>query len=164
MKYTGQSVPHESARGHVTGTARYTEDLILRHPGCLYAWPVMSPHARALVVRVDMSAALDEPGVVTTLVADDAPGEANSGPNRHDEPLFPMEVMHHRQPVAWVLATSLEAAKRGTDRVDVEYRPAGSDLDHRRGNPGGQLPRRAHSNLSRRFGFCDREQRSAASR
>src|SRR4051794_33370435 len=50
-------------------------------------------------------------------------GEGNSGPNRHDEPLFPVEVMHHLQPVAWVLGTTLEAAKRGAARVHVDYRP-----------------------------------------
>ena len=123
MKYVGTSVPHESAVAHVTGTALYTEDLVSRYPGCLYAWPVMSPHARALVIRIDASPALSEAGVITTLTATDAPGEANSGPNRHDEPLFPEEVMHHRQPVAWVLGETLEAAKKGAARVQVEYRP-----------------------------------------
>jgi xanthine dehydrogenase large subunit len=83
----------------------------------------MAPHAHALLVRVDAPAALAEPGVVATLTADDVPGEGNSGANRHDEPLFPNEVMHHSQPVAWVLAETLEAAKLGAARVQAEYRP-----------------------------------------
>ena len=33
MKRTGQPLPHESARGHVTGEALYTDDLLGRYPG-----------------------------------------------------------------------------------------------------------------------------------
>ena len=32
-----KAVPHESARGHVTGEALYTDDLGLRFPGLLHA-------------------------------------------------------------------------------------------------------------------------------
>src|ERR1700694_1591841 len=110
MKAVGQSVPHEGARGHVTGEALYTDDLLRRFPGILHAWPVMSPHAHAEVVSIDAAPALAVAGVVTTLGADDVPGEGDSGPNRHDEPLFPSEVLFHGQPVAWVLGESLEAA------------------------------------------------------
>ena len=42
-------VPHESARGHVTGDALYTDDLCGRFPDLLHAWPVLAPHAHALV-------------------------------------------------------------------------------------------------------------------
>ena len=34
MTITGQPVPHESARGHVTGSALYTDDLIARFRTC----------------------------------------------------------------------------------------------------------------------------------
>src|SRR5207302_3721132 len=43
--------------------------------------------------------------------------------NRHEEPLFPTEVMYHRQPIAWVLGETLDAAQRGAARVDVSYQP-----------------------------------------
>ena len=56
------------------------------------------------------------------LTGEDVPGEGDSGTNRHDEPLFPAEVMFHHQPVAWVLAETLEAARLGAARVRVEYR------------------------------------------
>ena len=113
--------PHESARGHVTGEALYTDDLLVRFPGVLHAWPVTAPHAHAMVASLDVSPALEEDGVLTTLVAADVPGEGNSGANRHDEPLFPSEVMYHQQPVAWVLAETLEAAQRGAARVAARY-------------------------------------------
>jgi xanthine dehydrogenase large subunit len=122
MSLSGQAVPHESARGHVTGEALYTDDLAARFPGILHAWPVLAPHAHALVVRLDASPAMREPGVAATLTSSDVPGEGDSGSNRHDEPLFPSEVMYHSQPIAWVLGETLEAAKLGAARVEVEYR------------------------------------------
>ncbi|MBI3207641.1 MAG: xanthine dehydrogenase molybdopterin binding subunit [Candidatus Solibacter usitatus] len=121
MSIIGKALPHESAQGHVTGEALYTDDLCGRFPNLLHAWPVMSPHAHARLEEIDVTPALDEPGVVATLTESDAPGEADSGPNRHDEPLFPKEVLHHLQPVAWVLGETLEAARLGAGRVRAHY-------------------------------------------
>jgi xanthine dehydrogenase large subunit len=123
MTAAGKPVPHESAQAHVTGEALYTGDLAGRFPNLLHAWPVCAPHAHARVVQIAAEPALEEPGVVATLTGADVPedGEANSGPNRHDEPLFPTEVMFHGQPVAWVLGETLEAARLGAARVKVAY-------------------------------------------
>src|SRR5437016_5423620 len=118
-----EGLPHESARGHVTGGALYTDDLFGRFPKLLHAWPVTAPHAHARVTSLDATPALAEAGVLTTLTAADVPGEGDSGPSRRDEPLFPGEVMFHRQPVAWVLGETLDAAQRGAARVRVEYEP-----------------------------------------
>src|SRR6516225_1588621 len=100
MKIVGTMEPHESAQEHATGGALYTDDLCLDFPGLLHAWPVCAPHAHALLKALDTSAALEQGGLVAVLTGSDAPGEADSGPNRHDEPLFPAEVMFHRHPVA----------------------------------------------------------------
>jgi xanthine dehydrogenase large subunit len=123
LKIAGRPVPHESALEHVTGEALYTDDLLLRFPRALHAWPVLAPHAHALVKALDVSAAFSEPGVATVLTANDVPGEGDSGANRHDEPLFPNEVTYHSQPMAWVLGETLDAAQRGASRVSVEYEP-----------------------------------------
>jgi xanthine dehydrogenase large subunit len=123
MKLGGSPLPHESAEGHVTGAALYTDDLVGRFPGTLHAWPVMAPHAHARVIELDVRPALRHAGVVATLTGSDVPGEGNSGANRHDEPLFPDEVLYHGQPVAWVLGETLEAARRGASRVAVRYEP-----------------------------------------
>ncbi|MEO5742612.1 MAG: xanthine dehydrogenase molybdopterin binding subunit, partial [Vicinamibacterales bacterium] len=123
MKIAGTPVPHESARGHVTGEALYVDDLCGRYPNLLHAWPVCAPHAHALVGGLDAARALEEPGVMTVLTRADVPGEGDSGANRHDEPLFPTEVLFYDQPIAWVLAETVEAAQRGAARVKVEYEP-----------------------------------------
>jgi xanthine dehydrogenase large subunit len=122
-RYAGQLLPHESARGHVTGDALYTDDLGGRFPGLLHAWPVTAPHAHARVTALDATPALSEAGVVTVLAGADVPGEGDTGAARHDEPLFPSEVVFHSQPVAWVLGETLEAARRGAGRVTVTYAP-----------------------------------------
>src|SRR5262245_45867891 len=117
MNPVGREISHESATGHVTGRALYTDDLLARFPNLLHAWPVLAPHAHAEVLSIDPAPALAVPGVVTVLTADDVPGEGDSGPARHDEPLFPKEVLHHHQPVAWVLGESAEAGRMGAELV-----------------------------------------------
>ncbi|MFK7985514.1 MAG: xanthine dehydrogenase molybdopterin binding subunit [Sandaracinaceae bacterium] len=122
----GRAISHESAEGHVTGKALYTDDLVTRYPGCLHAWPVQVPHARATVKKIDPAAALAHPGVVTVLTAEDVPGENDTGAARRDEPLFPTEIVHWGQAVCWVLADNEEAAKiaAGKVEVEVEVKPA----------------------------------------
>ena len=53
MTIAGTPLPHESSRGHVTGDALYTDDLVGRFPNLLHAWPVLAPHAHALVTLLD---------------------------------------------------------------------------------------------------------------
>ncbi|MCA9701111.1 MAG: molybdopterin-dependent oxidoreductase, partial [Myxococcales bacterium] len=119
--HVGKALSHESAVGHVTGEARYTDDLLDRYPGALHGWPVQSPHAHARVRSIDVGAAKARVGVVEVLTAAHVPGENQVGAVRHDEPLFPDEVQHEGQPVAWVLGETLEAAREGAAAVVVDY-------------------------------------------
>ena len=89
----GIEMPHESADLHVTGFALYTDDLVSRYPGVLHAYPVQAPHAHAQVRALDTAPALAVPGVVYVLTAADVPGVNDAGV-KHDEPLFPSEVMY----------------------------------------------------------------------
>jgi xanthine dehydrogenase large subunit len=118
----GETMPHESAALHVTGHALYTDDLVLRHHGALHAHPVQAPHAHARITRLDETKAYDVPGVVRVLTQRDVPGTNDAG-IKHDEPLFPDEVMYHGHAVCWVLGETLEAARRGAAAVEVDYEP-----------------------------------------
>ncbi len=118
----GESIPHESAALHVTGEALYTDDLVGRTKDCLHAWPVQVMMAHARVTRMDVTPALAVPGVVRVLTAADVPGVNDAG-IKHDEPLFPDEVMYFGHPVAWVLGETLEAARLGAVAVQVEAEP-----------------------------------------
>ena len=109
----GETMPHESAALHVTGHALYTDDLVGRTSDVLHAHPVQAPHAHARVTRLDAARGVRRPRR--------GPGahrrrraRASTTPGiKHDEPLFPSEVMYHGHSVCWVLGETLEAARRG---------------------------------------------------
>lgn len=155
----GEALHHESAALHVTGEALYTDDLVGRTSRVLHAHPVGAPHAHARVTRLDVAPAYDVPGVVRVLTAADVPGVNDAG-IKHDEPLFPTEVMYHGHSVAWVLGESLEAARRGALAVEADYEPLpsivtvedaiaaesfqGARPTVQRGDSGAGLARAAH--------------------
>ena len=118
----GEAIPHESATLHVTGAALYTDDLGVKLTRLLHAWPLQAPLAHARIVVLDPAPALKVPGVVRVLTAADVPGVNDSGV-KHDEPLFPTEIMFHGQAVCWVLAETEDAARLGAEAVLVEYEP-----------------------------------------
>ncbi len=115
----GVALPHESAFQHVTGTALYTDDLVQRTKDVLHAYPVQVMKARGRITALRTEPALAVPGVVRVLTGADVPGVNDAG-MKHDEPLFPDEVMFHGHAVAWVLGESLEAARLGAAAVEVE--------------------------------------------
>ncbi|KRA31386.1 MULTISPECIES: xanthine dehydrogenase molybdopterin binding subunit [unclassified Nocardioides] len=124
----GRSLPHEAAALHVTGRALYTDDVAARTPGLLHAHPVQAPHAHARITRLDVTPAHQVPGVVRVLTAADVPGVNDAG-TKHDEPLFPDEVMFHGHAVAWVLGEDLESARLGALAVEVDYEPLPSIIE-----------------------------------
>ncbi|MFG3365356.1 xanthine dehydrogenase molybdopterin binding subunit [Streptomyces sp. NPDC048156] len=115
----GVSMPHESAYLHVTGTALYTDDLVQRTKDVLHAYPVQVMKARGRITALRTEPALAVPGVVRVLTGADVPGVNDAG-MKHDEPLFPDEVMFHGHAVAWVLGETLEAARLGAAAVEVD--------------------------------------------
>ncbi|MEO8830304.1 xanthine dehydrogenase molybdopterin binding subunit [Lapillicoccus sp.] len=118
----GEAIPHESASLHVTGEALYTDDLVGRTKDCLHAYPVQVMQAHARITRMDTAPALEVPGVVRVLTAADVPGVNDAG-IKHDEPLFPDEVMFYGHAVCWVLGDTIEAARLGAAAVVVETDP-----------------------------------------
>jgi xanthine dehydrogenase large subunit len=122
-RQVGRSLSHESARGHVTGSARYVDDLTPITGRIAHTWPVVAPHAHARVLSIDGAEARLLSGVLAVLTADDVPGENDIGAVRHDEPLFPSVVCFHGQAVAWVVAETEEQARVAAERVHVRYEP-----------------------------------------
>ncbi len=118
----GLDISHESAALHVTGNALYTDDLVGRTKNPLHAWPVQAPHAHAAVTGLRVDPAYQVTGVVRVLTADDVPGVNDAG-IKHDEPLFPTEVMFYGHAVCWVLGETEEAARRGAEAIEVDYQP-----------------------------------------
>jgi xanthine dehydrogenase large subunit len=116
----GQPEPHESAELHVTGHALYTDDLGGRYTNLLHAWPLQSTQTHAKITKLEVAAALEVAGVVRVLTASDVPGLNDAGV-KHDEPLFPSEVMYQGHAICWVLGETLEAARLGAAAIQVEY-------------------------------------------
>ena len=115
--------PHESGLKHTDGSARYVDDDAER-VGALHVWPVVSPHARARIVRRCAEKARLVPGVLAVLLAEDVPGLNNTGPARHDETLFAdgmVEFIGHT--VAAVIGETPDACRAAAKLVEVEYEP-----------------------------------------
>ena len=120
---------HESAIGHVSGRAVYTDE---QHAptGMLSVWPVQSPHAHARIVCIDADRARRMPGVHAVLTDTDIPGENDTGPIVHDEPLIPANrVQFHGQAVAWVVADDETTAKAAAAAVNVGYEALPACID-----------------------------------
>lgn len=128
MSKAGNPKSHESAVWHVSGRAVYTDDQ--RQPaGMLSLYPVLSPHARARILKIDLVEALQTAGVVTILTASDIPGENDTGTIIHDEPLIPTdEISYWGQVVVWVVGETEDAAREGAKKVVVDYEPLASVL------------------------------------
>jgi xanthine dehydrogenase molybdopterin binding subunit/xanthine dehydrogenase small subunit len=121
--HSAQEMPHESSVGHVTGQALYVDDTAIRR-GTLSVWLVRSTQAHATITRLDISKATSAPGIKVVLTATDIPGLNNTGPARHDEPLFATDlVQFHGQLIAAVIGDSLEACRLAAGLVEIEYSP-----------------------------------------
>jgi xanthine dehydrogenase YagR molybdenum-binding subunit len=115
----GQPITRVDGRLKVTGTARYAADNPI--PDLLHAVLVCSTVSRAAVERIDTKAAQDNPDVIRVLT--DFTGVTL--------PFDIRRVSFFGQPVAVVVANTLDAATHAADLVDVRYRtePAITDID-----------------------------------
>ncbi len=104
-------LPHDAAKLHVTGAARYVDD-IPTPTGTLHIAFGLSQIAAGTVTEIDLSAVRSAPGVVDVLVAGDLPFANDVSPSNHDEPLLATGQVHYAgQPLFMVVATSHLAAR-----------------------------------------------------
>ena len=117
--FAGQPVTRVDGRLKVTGAARYAADNPI--PDLLHAVLVCSTVSRATVEGIDTEAALDHPEVVRVLT--DFSGVTM--------PFDIRRVSFFGQPVAVVVANTLDAATHAAGLVEVRYRtePAITDID-----------------------------------
>ena len=118
----GRTIPHDSAIGHVTGTAAYIADLPRRSDELVVGF-VPSPVASGQIRGIDLAAARGVPGVVDLITAADLPGARKWGPIFQDDPvLADGEVLYVGQPVV-VIAAETQAAvdeARRLVRLDID--------------------------------------------
>ena len=118
-----QPAVHESGRRHTTGAALYVDDLPAP-AGLLVGQLFGSPLARGRILRLDVSAARQLPGVAAVLLAADVPGKNDIAPVAHDEPLLITEESAFiGQPIALIVADSLAIARRAEKLIVLEMEP-----------------------------------------
>ncbi|MFN0113929.1 MAG: xanthine dehydrogenase molybdopterin binding subunit [Paracoccaceae bacterium] len=105
-------LPHDSAALHVTGAARYIDDLPVPS-GTLHLAFGLSPVAKGTLRGLDLAPVRAAPGVVAVMTAADLPFANDVSPSAHDEPLLAVARLHYAgQPVFLVAATSHHAARK----------------------------------------------------
>jgi len=133
----GKSQPRVDSYEKVTGQARFVADL--NPGGVLHARVVRSPHAHARILGLDASRALTVPGVRAVVTGRDCPRRI--GHALADQyPIARDRVRYWGEPVAVVVASSLEAADVAAGLVAVEYQPLPHVLHPREAaQPGAPL-------------------------
>ncbi|MCB1049199.1 MAG: molybdopterin-dependent oxidoreductase, partial [Acidobacteria bacterium] len=118
----GKTYPKPDAYEKVTGKARYTADL--KRPRCLVGKLLRSTHAHARLVRVDVSKALQIPGVFACVSGSDFGELIGIIPWTKDEPVLAKDVVRYiGEPIAAVAATSESVAQQALACIDVHYEP-----------------------------------------
>jgi CO/xanthine dehydrogenase Mo-binding subunit len=126
--YIGARLTRPDGPPKVSGEARYAADLSL--PGMLHVRLLLSPYAHARIVGVERQAALDLPGVVAVLTAEDLAPYVKSPPSSRARCLLAEgEVRYCGQPVVAVLADSDAVAEDALALIEVEYEDLPAVLD-----------------------------------
>ncbi|HLB14405.1 MAG TPA: xanthine dehydrogenase family protein molybdopterin-binding subunit [Burkholderiales bacterium] len=132
----GQAVSRAEDLTLVKGAGRYADDV--RLPNEAYAFVLRSPHAHAALRRLDASAARRAPGVLAVLAGVDARADGlgdipcmipvtnvdGSPRGETPRPLLAIDrVRHVGDPVALVVADSLQRAKDAAELIEADYEP-----------------------------------------
>jgi carbon-monoxide dehydrogenase large subunit len=130
----GQPVPREEDPYLVRGAGRYVDDV--QTIGQTRAYVLRSPHAHADIVRIDATEARAKPGVLLILTGNDAevlrlgllrphmPRKRRDGTPAFTSPqpfLAHERVRYLGDPVAFVIAETLEQAKDAAEAIAIAY-------------------------------------------
>lgn len=128
LQYVGRPARRVDALEKVMGTAKYLGDMKL--PGMLYARALRSelPHAR--IVRLDVTPALQVPGVKAVITSDDFVEHSLYGfPVKDKYMLAYQNVRYVGEAIAAVAAETPEAALAGVEAIVCELEPLPAIFD-----------------------------------
>ena len=144
-RYAGSRVNRVEDARLITGEGTFVDDVSL--PGMLHVCFVRSPFARARIRSIDISAAVELPGVFTVLVG------ADLNPRMHEQwhtamgkhvpetfrpPLADDEVRHVGDPIAMVVADNRYVAEDGAELVVVDFDVLPAVVDYTRAETSGE--------------------------
>jgi xanthine dehydrogenase large subunit len=125
----GTPLPHESADLHVSGEARYTDD-IPEPKGTLHAAIGVSTRPHARLESIDLDPVRRAPGVVAVITAADIPGVNDIGGVLKDDPIFAERLVQYvGHSIFAVAATTVEHARRTAQLAIIEYEDLEPVLD-----------------------------------
>jgi len=153
-KLTGRSVLRLEDIRFLTGRGRYVADVAV--PDALWGHVLRSPHAHAVIKRIDTVAAAKLPGVRGVFTSGDLAGLGAMPCMAAVSPLtvpprFALaveRVRHVGDPVAFIVADSADAAREAAELVEIDYNALPSVVDGRAATQDGapQLwPQAAHN-------------------
>jgi xanthine dehydrogenase YagR molybdenum-binding subunit len=129
--FVGKPLVRVEGREKVTGKAKYSAEFAL--PGLTYGVLATSPIAKGKIQSIDTTAAAKELGVIAVLThqtlpklaktPNDAAGKKDIGAPMGFLPLTGDEIFYAAQPVALVVADTLEHATYAATLVKVNYAP-----------------------------------------
>ncbi|MCW5771706.1 MAG: xanthine dehydrogenase family protein molybdopterin-binding subunit [Rhodospirillaceae bacterium] len=135
MKFgVGQAVTRLEDQALITGGGRFTDDVSIT--GQAYAYVLRSPHAHARIVSIDIGEAKAAEGVIAVLTGADVerdglglmpcliPMKSRDGTPRYDtaRPILQKDrVRHVGDPVALVVAGTLNQARDAAELIEIEY-------------------------------------------
>ena len=128
--WMGTRLPRKEDLRLITGQGKYVADIVL--PGMLHAVFVRSDYAHARLVNVDVSAALEAPGVVAVITGEEMKTQCRSMRQPVLLPNLPAKyptyyglavdkVKFHGDPVAMVIARDKYQAVDAAELVVVDY-------------------------------------------
>ena len=141
--YIGRSISRLEDERFLTGRGRYVSDIA--SPGALWGHVLRSPHAHALIKRIDVAAAVQAPGVHGVFTSADLTGLGAMPCLAAVSPLivpprFALaveRVRHVGDPVAFIVADSVEAAREAAERVEIDYEDLPAIVDGRAATEDG---------------------------
>ncbi|MDE3130331.1 MAG: xanthine dehydrogenase family protein [Acidobacteriota bacterium] len=121
LREVGVSRPRKDAHEKLEGRAQYVGDMEMA--GMLHGGVLRSPHAHALIKRLDCSRALELDGVVAVLTGADLDDiEPYYGHAIKDRPIIAIDrVRFAGEPVAAVAAVDVATAEAAVALIEVEY-------------------------------------------
>jgi 4-hydroxybenzoyl-CoA reductase alpha subunit len=116
----GRRLPKVNSWAHLTGQARYADDIFL--PRMLYGRLLRSTRPHARIKRIDVTRALAHPGVVAVITGADMPAKMGIMPSTQDETALAVDkVRYVGEPVAAVAAVDEDTAFDALALIDVDY-------------------------------------------
>ncbi len=136
MTTIGEPVPRVDGKAKVTGKAKYVAEFEI--PGLAYAVMVTSTIPSGRIQRMETTSAEHAPGVLAVITPANAPklpqGAAVNPPAGRVLTLLQDTLVHYNnQPIAVVVAETLDQALYAASLVKVQYQPAAARLDFEAG-------------------------------